>query len=108
MSISCTQADYSFKMGHASPSVHYTKMPDNCIECSTIVRRRQEAVTCDVCERWQHRTCNTGTRVYLNNLKSYLVSNISGLFSFFFLIMITIVFFININGRMILWTISHT
>ena len=31
-----------------------------CIACETLVRPRQEAVKCDGCNRWQHRTCNTG------------------------------------------------
>jgi len=36
-------------------------MADDCIECKTTVRPRQEAVSCDECQRWQHRNCNTGT-----------------------------------------------
>ena len=35
-------------------------MADNCIACETPVRPRQEAVQCDGCNKWQHRTCNTG------------------------------------------------
>jgi exosome complex RNA-binding protein Csl4 len=35
-------------------------MTDNCIDCGRVVRKRQEAVTCDACDRWQHRKCNTG------------------------------------------------
>ncbi|XP_062591513.1 uncharacterized protein LOC134253000 [Saccostrea cucullata] len=31
-----------------------------CIVCTTEVRPRQEAVQCDRCEAWQHRTCETG------------------------------------------------
>ena len=31
-----------------------------CIACETLVRPRQEAVQYDGCNRWQHRTCNTG------------------------------------------------
>ncbi|XP_055955207.1 uncharacterized protein LOC126809860 isoform X3 [Patella vulgata] len=34
-------------------------MSDSCIVCESVVRPRQEAVQCDGCERWQHRTCNT-------------------------------------------------
>ena len=31
-----------------------------CISCKLNVRPRQHAITCDVCNRWQHRKCNTG------------------------------------------------
>jgi hypothetical protein len=30
-----------------------------CIECTSEVRPRREALQCEVCTRWQHRTCNT-------------------------------------------------
>ena len=33
---------------------------DFCITCETLARPRQEAVHCDGCNRWQHRSCNTG------------------------------------------------
>ena len=33
-----------------------------CISCDRIVSPRQHAITCDLCDRWQHRTCDTGTR----------------------------------------------
>ncbi|XP_033733580.1 uncharacterized protein LOC117322752 [Pecten maximus] len=33
---------------------------DLCIVCRFPVTRRQQAVACDSCERWQHRTCDTG------------------------------------------------
>lgn len=35
-------------------------MADICIAFATSVRPRQEAVQCDGCNKWQHRTCNTG------------------------------------------------
>lgn len=33
---------------------------DPCISCNFPVRTRQEALACDGCHRWQHRTCQTG------------------------------------------------
>ena len=35
-------------------------MDDNCAFCSKTVRPRQDALQCDQCEKWQHRTCQTG------------------------------------------------
>ena len=31
----------------------------SCIECGQTVRPRQEAIECESCSLWQHRTCNT-------------------------------------------------
>ena len=31
-----------------------------CIACGKTVRPRQEALQCDGCNLWQHRTCGTG------------------------------------------------
>ena len=36
------------------------EVDDNCIACGNLVTRRQQAISCDSCQRWQHRTCNTG------------------------------------------------
>ncbi|XP_052269462.1 uncharacterized protein LOC127870923 isoform X2 [Dreissena polymorpha] len=33
---------------------------DSCLICQKTIRSLQHGITCDVCERWQHRTCNTG------------------------------------------------
>ena len=33
---------------------------DNCITCKQPVRPRQEGLQCDGCQKWNHRTCNTG------------------------------------------------
>ena len=35
-----------------------------CIVCSKEVRRQQHAFQCDGCDKWQHRTCNTGKLLY--------------------------------------------
>ena len=34
-------------------------MSDNCITCTRPVTSRQQAIQCDVCLQWNHRTCNT-------------------------------------------------
>ena len=31
-----------------------------CLHCEREVRPRQEAIQCEQCEGWQHRTCHTG------------------------------------------------
>ena len=31
-----------------------------CIKCGKEIRLRQQALECDVCKKWQHRTCDTG------------------------------------------------
>ena len=33
---------------------------DSCIVCDNLVCPRQQALLCEGCERWQHRTCQTG------------------------------------------------
>jgi len=38
-------------------------MENLCIQCNREVRRRQHAVSCDYCERWQHRLCDTGINI---------------------------------------------
>ena len=35
-------------------------MADLCLRCKKEVRKRQEAILCDKCEQWCHRTCGTG------------------------------------------------
>ena len=35
-------------------------MADLCIKCKKEVRKRQEAILCDTCQKWCHKTCWTG------------------------------------------------
>ena len=35
-------------------------MSDKCVFCKKFVTYRQEALQCDGCQLWQHRTCQTG------------------------------------------------
>ena len=35
-------------------------MSDLCIKCNLVVTSRQEALLCDGCSKWNHRTCGTG------------------------------------------------
>ena len=37
---------------------------DLCIECNRVVTGRQQALECDHCHEWQHRTCGTGISQY--------------------------------------------
>ncbi|KAK3585595.1 hypothetical protein CHS0354_036781 [Potamilus streckersoni] len=46
-------------------------MQHPCICCTKEVTTRQQAVECDCCHRWQHRTCGTeiSLKVYQEALK---------------------------------------
>jgi hypothetical protein len=39
---------------------------DSCIQCINQVRPRQEALQCEQCQRWQHRTCKTSKNFFFN------------------------------------------
>ena len=43
-----------------------------CISCNQEVTQRQEGLLCEGCNRWQHRTCNTGVtrQQYRNAIRS--------------------------------------
>ena len=43
-----------------------------CIECKKFVNKRQEALLCDGCNKWQHRTCSSGVSrdMYRNAVRS--------------------------------------
>ena len=56
---------------HSSTSLHCifrendyyfndSTMADKCISCNQTVTTRQQAIQCDGCLKWNHRTCNTG------------------------------------------------
>ena len=36
-----------------------------CIACNSPVEGRRHAVTCDVCDHWQHRLCGTGNLSFI-------------------------------------------
>ena len=33
---------------------------DDCLSCGLVVSGRQQALQCEGCERWAHRTCDGG------------------------------------------------
>lgn len=48
----------------------YIFFSDKCSQCNKRVQSLQESIQCDRCEKWQHRTCNTGKKLIdasLNN-----------------------------------------
>ena len=40
-------------------------MSELCIVCNSPVKGRRHAVTCGVCDRWQHRLCGTGIYLFI-------------------------------------------
>ena len=40
-------------------------MSDLCIACGKVVGKRQHGVTCDICDRFQHRICGTGNNYFI-------------------------------------------
>ena len=56
---------------HAIVSLHMNillffqpQMADLCLKCTKIVTKRQQAIECDDCSQWCHRTCGTGITAY--------------------------------------------
>ncbi|CAG2188854.1 unnamed protein product [Mytilus edulis] len=47
---------------------------DSCIQCQNVVRPRQEALQCDGCQKWQHRTCNSENKSENIHTKSYALN----------------------------------
>ncbi|KAK2550838.1 hypothetical protein P5673_028352, partial [Acropora cervicornis] len=47
-------------------------MSYRCIMCKKIVNKRQESLLYDACNKWQHRTCNSGVsrETYRDAVKS--------------------------------------
>ena len=33
-----------------------------CIDCKRAVKKKDQAVQCEKCEKWQHLSCNTGEK----------------------------------------------
>ena len=48
---------YKFQM---LKNVQQITMSEACVHCLQPVEETDEAVSCDGCERWQHRACETG------------------------------------------------
>ena len=49
-------------------------MSELCVVCDRQVTARQHAISCDDCERWQHRLCDTGMCT-LNVLTDHIFAN---------------------------------
>ena len=47
-------------------------MSCRCITCKKFVNKRQKALLCDGCNKWKHRTCNSGVsrETYRDAVKS--------------------------------------
>ena len=58
-----------------------SRMADKCIACNKIVSTRQQAIQCDGCLKWNHRTCNTGKcnllQFFVNSLVSVIFCSFS-------------------------------
>ena len=54
-------------MEHPQPceAVQLGKNRGQPIECDFVVTARMHAVSCDICEGWQHRRCGTGKIIFV-------------------------------------------
>ena len=57
---------------------------DTCVICNKSVRPRQEGLQCDRCQRWQHRTCNSGIDRDTYRRVASIYRNYNGIYSFDF------------------------
>ena len=49
-------------------------MSDLCMACGRVVGKRQHGITCDVCDRWQHRVCGTGNIFFI--IRSFISAHL--------------------------------
>ena len=46
-----------------------------CVVCESPIRARQDALPCDFCDRWQHRTCKSGkSKIYIFSYKLFEIT----------------------------------
>ena len=66
-----------------------------CISCNKEVRRRQQSLQCDGCERWQHWLCKTGIYLFIYLFILNIVINILFVhcFRLFYKLMLFLSFF---------------
>jgi len=61
----CDYSSYHQFISNSSTITMASAQIVNCIVCKEPVRPRQQAIQCDGCFRWNHRTCNTG-KLYIS------------------------------------------
>ena len=67
---------YKLSKFHSSLNILIVQMTDICIACGKVVGKRQHGVTCDLCDRWQHRVCDTGKWYFIFFLFNYLFARL--------------------------------